>query len=665
MNRCLSCFKEYDGPGPCPFCGKNEVLQKEPIDLMPGTILAGRYIVGENVGTGGFGIIYKAFDLKFETIIAVKEYYPSRIVTRAAGTKNIIVNSKGREEYDYRKKRFLAEARNMAKLGDHKNIPNVFEYFEENNTAYIVMEFLEGMSLSEFLNQPGYDKDQDFAIFVANEVGNALIALHKFGILHRDVAPDNIFICSDRELKVKLLDLGAARLSDDNDDVIDIVLKPGYSPIEQYIDDKKGRKGIDERADIYALGATLYHLLTGQKPEESSNRKVTDDVLPPNEINPSIETNLSNAVMKAMALEKHMRFRSVEEFLSAINGARKVVELKTERRNRKIKQVAIIAMSVLIVIAAAVLLNLYYGSKRDVAYLPDSNISIWYISNGSDGKDAAMEFIVNDFTEAFPNVDVSLVSYPEDEYYIALENAASNNEMPTLFESSDVSENVLSLANDLGDVISSEQARDCLFLDQYSNYYSDMRQVPLAIEVPMVCVITNGNTMIDYSGNTFSSLADFNTDTISLDDEAVTLAHENFDWSDYSPMDWFMNNESNTSAVLVTSTLRLNSIRRSLTSYEKIFVYPASDEIYCHFIYEWSICSSDRDDADAAERMLEWMLGNVYQSSLMINTAGDGELPINREAFETKINQSEYYLGISDNAYRQFVFINEDVGVEE
>ena len=672
MIRCLSCFNEFDGEGPCPFCGKDEVKQVEPMDLMPGTVLAGRYLISESVGTGGFGIIYRAFDLKFETIIAVKEYYPRRIVTRAAGTKDIIVSTKGREEYAYRKKRFLAEARNMAKLGDHKNIPNVFEYFEENNTAYIVMEFLEGMSLSEMLNAPDYKPDQDFAIFVTNEIGNALMSLHKFGILHRDVAPDNIFISSDRELKIKLLDLGAARLADDDDDVIDIVLKPGYSPIEQYIDDKKSRKGIDERADIYALGATLYHLLTGVKPEESSNRKIADEVLPPNQINPDIDSNLSNSVMKAMALEKHLRFGSVKEFLSAINGNRKVVELKTERKHRKIKQVLLIAMSLLIVAAAAVTLNFYYASKKSVEFLPDATLTIWYISDEQGYKDEAMRWMVEDFNKAYENVTIELQSFPEDEYYVALDEAAANGEMPDLFESTRASDEVLSKANNLNKVLSSEQAADCLFLDQYDSYYSDRKKLPLAIDVPMVCVITNGTTKVDYDKDTFGSLADFNTDVISLDERADYLAHKNFDYDSYAPMDEFMNNEANTSAVLVTSTMSVNTIR-DLTAYSKKCVYPESETIYCRFTYEWSICSSDSDEVECAERLLSWMLGENYQNMLMIGFGGIGEIPINKNAYISRISSSEestteeaagkatnYYVGLENDAYTRFVFVNED-----
>ena len=198
MKRCFTCFKEYEEAFcVCPHCGSIEVKKpKEPIHLAPGTILANRYVLGQAVGSGGFGIVYSAWDLKLETIVAVKEFFVSRLVTRAEGLKNLIITKKSQEEFEYRKERFLAEARNMAKFGSHRNIPNVFEFFEENNTAYIVMELLRGVALNDYLNQLGGKIDVDFSLMIANEIGNALKSLHEQNIVHRDVAPDNIYICT-------------------------------------------------------------------------------------------------------------------------------------------------------------------------------------------------------------------------------------------------------------------------------------------------------------------------------------------------------------------------------------------------------------------------------------------------------------------------------------
>jgi hypothetical protein len=213
-------------------------------------------------------------------------------------------------------------------------------------------------------------------------------------------------------------------------------------------------------------------------------------------------------------------------------------------------------------------------------------------------------------------------------------------------------------ANDLDEVLISEQAADCYFLEQYDSYYADHKKMPLAIEVPMVCVINNGHTMIDYSKATFGSLNDFGTDVISLDDDAAYLASLNFDRTDYAPMSDFMDNDSNNSAVMVSSTMRINDIRSHLTSYNKSFIYPDMNEVRCNFMYEWSISSKNRNNTAAAERLLSWMLGNVYQSTLMINTAGKGEIPINKEAYTEKIS-SVYYAGITGDAYKKFVFKND------
>ena len=206
MIRCLSCFQIYDeNYGVCPHCGAYDVKAKQPIHLTPGTKLLNRYLIGQEIGAGGFGIIYKAWDTKLDCIVAIKEYFPSRLCFRAEGTRDVIVNGKSKEEFDYRKTRFLVEARNMAKFGSNKNIPNVYEFFEDNNTAYIVMELLIGETLSEYMHKFG-SIDISIATFIAGEIANALEALHANGIIHRDVAPDNVFICTEKEIKVKIKD---------------------------------------------------------------------------------------------------------------------------------------------------------------------------------------------------------------------------------------------------------------------------------------------------------------------------------------------------------------------------------------------------------------------------------------------------------------------------
>ena len=653
MKRCFSCFHTYDDDfGVCPFCGQVENNKPvEPIHLAPGTILADRYILGHALGSGGFGIVYKAWDSKLEIIVAVKEFFVSRLVTRAEGLKNLIITKKSQEEFEYRKKRFLAEARNMAKFGAHRSIPNVFEFFEENNTAYIVMELLKGVALNDYLHQCGGKLDIDFALMVANEVGTALKSLHEQNIIHRDVAPDNIFICSGKEIKVKLMDLGAAKLADSTDDVVDIILKPGYSPTEQY----DNSNNIGPWTDIYALGATLYVMLTGIKPDESTNRKINAEVVPPNEINPSISVNLSNAVMKAMALEQHMRFRNVNEFLDAINGGRKVISLAAERKRRNLKRIFGIAASCLVLCVGIIFGFQIFSNKQSEQYLKPADISLWFSVEEGSTEEAAMQSIKADFESTFEGVTVELKAIPEDEYQETIENAAQNDSLPTLFESTGVSQSVLDKALDLDNVLSSDQFKSALFLNQYEKYYRSHKQLPLAIEVPIAFLVTKGAESIDYSDRHFNSLDELDYSKISIDEMHSELIHKNYPkiGTDYTRTA-FLNNENNTSAVMLSSTMVINEVRTTLTNYEKAYVYPNSESIQCNFIYEWSMCGKDKNEIAAGERLLSWMLGNVYQSYMMVSKCNDGQIPVNQICFETKI-ESQYLSPIKE-VYDKFVF---------
>ena len=652
MKRCYACFKEYDGAFQvCPHCGSVEITKpKEPIHLAPGTVLANRYILGPAVGSGGFGIVYSAWDLKLETNVAVKEFFVSRLVTRAEGLKNLIVTRKSQEEFEYRKERFLAEARNMAKFGSHRSIPNVFEFFEENNTAYIVMELLQGVALNDYLNQCGGKIDVDFALMIANEVGNALKSLHEQNIVHRDVAPDNIYICSGKEIKIKLMDLGAAKLADSTDDVIDIILKPGYSPAEQY----DNSKNIGPWTDIYALGSTLYVMLTGVKPDESTNRKINDEVIPPHLLNPKVSENLSNAIMKSMAVEKHMRFKTVQEFLSAINGERKIIPLEKEKKKRYFKRfVGIIAACAVLLVCFLLVYNTYLD-KQEEQLLEPADIVVWFSVTDDSTEEDAIKAIKADFEQKYEGVTVEVVAIPESEYESRLREAANNGNLPTLFESSGLPAFILKKATDLDNVIASEQFENAMFLDQYQDYYDDKKQMPLAIEIPVAYVVTNGASCVDYSDKYFKRLGNFDSKNISYDDRHSDLLAKNFDLTGLCGREEFLNNIANTSPVMLSSTMKLNEVRTILTNYEKTYVYYNNDEIHCNYIYEWSIGDGNEAEIKAAERLLSWMLGNVYQSYLMISECNDGQIPVNAICFESKV-QSKYLAAIFE-IHQRFVF---------
>lgn len=638
MDRCYSCFREFEEAyGVCPFCG--EVYDKSPKEathLFPGTILGGRYIIGKAVGVGGFGIVYKAWDTKLEIIIAVKEFFVSNIMTRAVGVKEPIVSKKKIDEFTYHKNRFIEEARTMAKFGKHKNIPNVFEVFEENNTAYIVMELLEGVRLDEYLEQVGGTIETDFSLYIINEVGKALESMHQLGVIHRDVSPDNIFICYGQEINIKLLDLGAAKLDSSDDEGLAVILKPGYSPPEQY--EPNGKVGT--WSDVYALGATLYLLLTSVKPIESTNRKEKDDLPQPIELNPAISQNLNNTVMKALAIDRHMRFKTVSEFLKGANDGQRVETLAHERKRKKIRRFSGVAIASVILAVITFFVVGSFQQKRHEQDLDAATITVWFSVSENSSEEEAMISVFTDFMQRFDKVIIEYRAIPENEYFSVIQAAAETDSLPNLFESTGLSESIVSKALDLDSVINSQQFSECFFLDQYDEYYDSHKRVPLAIVVPLAYVITSGATEIDFPGEFFSSVEDFGSDTvISIDSRYSQLIARNINVNQFVSEDAFLTMSGNSSPVLLSSSMIINEVRS--LPYVKKCVYYNGESIRCDFTYEWSIGGGNDSEVRASETLLSWMLGNVYQSYLMVNSGTNGqipEIPVNKECFETKIN---------------------------
>lgn len=282
--------------------------------LKPGVILKERYKIEEVIGAGGFGITYRAWDPLLQSYVAIKEYYPSGLATRSADSSKVCVPV-GREQREYHRGRirFLKEAQDLARFQSEPNIVSIYDYLEENDTAYMVMEYLYGCTLKQYIREHGGRLSTDYILHICLSVLDALAVVHASDMIHRDISPENIFICED--MTVKLIDFGAAKqVYLDGEQTMSVVLKPGYAPPEQYA--KKDKQ--DPWTDIYALGATLYFAATGEKPEESFGRALEDTIKPVCVVNLEIPMYLSKVIMQAMSVKIENRYPTVEAMREAL-----------------------------------------------------------------------------------------------------------------------------------------------------------------------------------------------------------------------------------------------------------------------------------------------------------------------------------------------------------
>ncbi len=288
--------------------------EKYPLALPQGSVLAGQYIIEKVLGQGGFGITYKAQDHKSGQEVAIKEFFPDSMVTRTRTAVTAFAGERA-ESFAYGKACFQQEAETLAEFIGNENIVRVHSYFEENQTAYFVMDFVEGISFDRYIKEHGGRVSYEEAEKILLPVIDALAAVHRRGIVHRDVTPDNIYI-TDKGT-VKLLDFGAARYSlGDKSRSLDVVLKHGFAPKEQYT--RRGKQG--PFTDVYTLGASLYFAITGRRPPDSIDRMEEDELIPPGNLGVSIPENKEEAILKAMSVQPSERFQTMEAFKQALMG---------------------------------------------------------------------------------------------------------------------------------------------------------------------------------------------------------------------------------------------------------------------------------------------------------------------------------------------------------
>lgn len=312
---CMGCMEEKGDAPVCPKCGWVQGTQTDsPLHLKPGTVLAGKYLVGRVLGHGGFGITYLACDINLGTKLAIKEYFPQGMATRSMEDPNIsIYSGKTRESFEYGLDKFIEEARTLAKFDDVSEIVAVKDFFKENGTAYLVMSYVEGITLKSYTDQNGGRLPIEVVLNIMLPIMLALEQVHNAGILHRDISPDNIFIT--KNFNAKLLDFGAARYAvGEHSKSLSVLLKPGYAPEEQYR--TRGNQG--PWTDVYAVAATIYKTLTGQTPPEALDRLENDTIRRPSELGIYIDRRIEDALMQALSVRAAGRYQNIRAFYNAI-----------------------------------------------------------------------------------------------------------------------------------------------------------------------------------------------------------------------------------------------------------------------------------------------------------------------------------------------------------
>ncbi len=482
--RCCNCFELYeDIDGMCPHCGYTvEDDVETTYVLKPGTVLKNnKYMVGQIAGQGGFGIIYKAWDTNLQRVVAIKEFFPLSMAKRGDGQTQVgAYSSKQEQDYEKHLAKFRREAKIMSLFTDSVNCIKTYDVFEENGTAYIVMEYCDAPTLKEYIKEK---KDgtlpEGEVINIVSQVLSGLQEIHAKGVYHLDIALDNIFIKKNgKDIKITIYDFGAARLEKDLKRRFDdeIILKPGFAPPEQY---KKNGK-IGPWTDIYAVGANMYYLLTGVVPMEATDREHEDVMEEPAQLN-MVSPAVNNATLRAMALNPELRYKSAKEYLEDLKKE-KVRSAEDElRHRRKVRRSFIVTMSAVLILAIAT--TIFFGYTK--GKILEDEITMWVASDfGVEMERERYEAVIKVFNEHYPQVHVNLEIMETGELKQRFLNA-KKKERPDILETTHASANVLELCESLSDIYESHEGELIEGLSEKLVAESE-KQIPLGFYVTMI-----------------------------------------------------------------------------------------------------------------------------------------------------------------------------------
>jgi serine/threonine protein kinase/alpha-tubulin suppressor-like RCC1 family protein len=361
---------------PCPTCGFVEKNYNKPPRWLPlRHILNGKYMVGKVIGEGGFGITYLGWDLNLQVRVAIKEYFPVSLATRDSGKGNgySISSLPGVRKENYRQglEKFMMEAKNLSKFYNLPGIVAVKDFFFENDTAYMVMEYVDGITLSEYIKKKGGRITEQETLSLIRPVIESLKIVHQSGIIHRDISPDNIMIT--QEGNMKLIDFGAARFAsgDNTERSLTIILKHGYAPAEQY--QSHGNQGA--WTDVYAICATMYRMITGSVPPSAMDRLHNDTLADFKNMGFNVSEQVAYAIIdKGLAIKVENRYQNMDQLLQGLyySSNKKVHRVKKDNEANNIYKYAMAGGAVLI---AVVIVIVFGVSKHQKALVDDTSVN--------------------------------------------------------------------------------------------------------------------------------------------------------------------------------------------------------------------------------------------------------------------------------------------------
>ncbi len=629
---CFCCFKSKGGLSACPHCGYVQGSGLEQAyQLSPGTILHKRYIIGISIGIGGFGITYKAFDAMLRMVVAVKEFYPAGLVNRAGGEKKVgVFSGEKRAEFQKQLERFLEEARNMALFSKEQDIVNVYDFFEENQTAYIIMEYVDAPLLKDELKMRRFGQEEAAGYMLA--ILEALEKVHGHNIIHKDISPDNIFLTGPDT--VKLFDFGAARL-EGSERTEAVVVKAGYTPPEQYTSQDTQSLSMD----IYAAGAVFYEMLTGVKPVDSRDRVIQDELKGLDAYGIKADEYLQRIIFKAMALEPRLRFQTAGAFKEAL-VYRKKVKLPQEevKRIRRRKWILASVLAVIVLLAGgAVALNLTVFSSRgkiDVANLKKEELSVWLSVPDEASGEELVQALSESAARVCPQITVHAQAVAAEEYADMVTQAAGQNQLPDVFCTDGLDDSLWGQGQctELSRLLHTMDLADYLYLDSLEQE-GDVYALPTAMQAGVV--YGSGAKSEGAQGAVaVDALAGLGSSVGYADTKGVFAQFENLD----DPLAWIVGDLSDMDAIEAVTVEAVPS-----TDFVAVPLEVQGKLAGC--LGHWYAVkkSGDKNRQDAGMALLSLLLSEGMQSAAYMDNR-DG-LPLNRAVLDSyKENKLTTYL---------------------